>query len=358
MAKNEVKIPDTVLDKEAYLQFLKLQKNPFLTKGYLFQASDGNEYNLGLLRHHLKKRTEHLPEKEQDKLWKQKKLYDSLKGKLNFYKRKAFMVSGGRGKLNNILNSRAAEIIELYGRMFDDDQIVKIVNEDFGIPASKATLQKFRRSHADKIQELIDKHRSDFSDLRLGVKRSRLEELSLLYNDRKERYFETKSREDYKLLLQTLSELRKESEGEQFHINGKIDLSYEINVNVHIQKEILKTLPLKEIILGKVAARMGLKVEKLVYYLENSHYAKISNVLGEYDEEAEGEIIYPSQLNYNFDEIRKKNEAMEKEIQIEKNDEAEMTEAEKIKQMFINKLKIQKTSIIATEKIVKNNNVK
>jgi hypothetical protein len=58
---------------------------------------------------------------------------------------------------------------------------------------------------------MIEKFKLSHVDMRLGVKRSRLEELTYLYGLQKEKFEETKRNDNYNLLLRTLEQIRKEA---------------------------------------------------------------------------------------------------------------------------------------------------
>ena len=129
-------------------------------------------------------------------------------------------------------------------------------------------------------------------------KRPRLEELAWMYSKMKARYVSLNGIDAYNSMLRTLEQIRKEAEGDVLNINGVLDVNIEVTIQNHIQKEILKTINLKEIILGRVAARMNFDTKKLVAGLHNSYYAKFVDISGEYDEEAE--MNYPSNQAYDF----------------------------------------------------------
>ena len=201
--------------------------------------------------------------------------------------------------------------------MFTIDEVCKIVNERWAIPIDRKQIVEFRTKYNTQIKSLIERHKESYDDIRLGIKKSRMEELSFLYGRQKEKYINGMNRDDYKLLLQTLEQFRKESEGDRLTIDGKIDIDYEVNINHHLNQQVFKTLNLKEVILGKVAAKMGINPVKLIYSLNNSYYKKLSNVLGDFDpDQAEGsETIYPSQMNYDFERIRKYQAQRDQEVE-------------------------------------------
>lgn len=360
----EENIPEGVVDKEAYKEYLKLSVNPILTTKKIHICSDYTEVNLALFPHLITKMIEHLPVEEQNNILTKKQIYYKLQNKLTAVKRKAFGKAQGGANAkgtNSLLSDRRTELVELFGRMFNVDEILKIVNKEWGIPVSKDTVKRFRTDNKEEIEKRIEIFKASYSDIRLGVKRSRLEELVYLYGRQKDKYIESNAREDYKLLLSTLDHIRKEAEGDRLTINGKVDVSYEANVHMHLREEVYKSLNLKEIILGRVAARMGISPVKLIYSLNNSFYSKFSNVLGTFDEDAANstEVVYPSQMNYDFERIKreaqKRDEEIEDAIVIEENkDDKDLSRAERIKKEMLEKIARKKDQAMGMKAAVNN----
>ena len=318
-------IPEDVIDKKSYLKYLALSKRKIVNDGKLFDASDGTEINMAWLPHHLRRKIAHLPTEEQNEILELKSEYFYVNNNMLVLKRKAYGLKQGQ-KTSSLLEIKKDEIINLFGKMYSPNEIIKIMNEDWNLDFNSVPmLSKFRQKYKDEIEKKIEKFKSEYSDIRLGVKRGRLEELVWLYNSQKNKYQEKKGNESYKLLLQTLNSIRQEAEGERLTIDGKVDVKYETDLNKHLQQEIFKTLNIKEIILGRVAARMGVNPVKLIYSLNNSYYAKYSNVLGDYDPDVENEeMTYPSQMGYDFERIKKNQSYIEKNIE-----DAEIEDEEK-----------------------------
>jgi hypothetical protein len=316
MAKNEIEIPEGVIDDEAYLEYIKKARHPLLTTKKMYECSDGTEINLASFPHIITKKIKHLPVKEQNTILTKKDLYSKINNKATALKRKAFGSKQGRVERHGgVLTTKREELIEYFGRMFTVDEMTKHINSEWGIPVKRGTVEKFRKEHAVEIERKVEVFKSSYSDIRLGVKRSRIEELVWLYAKAKEKYKDTLGREDYKILLTTLESIRKEAEGDRLTIDGKVDVNYEANIHLHLREEVFKTLNLKEIILGRVAARMNVNPVKLIYSLNQSFYKKFSNVLGDYDDENDGDITFPSQMNYNFEKIQKYHVHRDAEVQ-------------------------------------------
>jgi len=345
MGKEVLKIPEGVVDKKAFLAYTKLAQSSVLTDKRTYETSDGILLNIASFPHILKKKIEHLPVKEQNKVMTLKDLFSRVNNKASALKRRAFGSHLGRvTKHGGILGARHAELIEYFGRMFTLDEMLKHVNTEWGIPVQRQALEKFRKENAGAIERKVEVFKSSYSDIRLGVKRSRLEELVWLYGSQKDKYKNTMSREDYKLLLTTLESIRKEAEGDRLTIDGKVDVNYEANIQIHLREEVFKTLNLKEIILGRVAARMNINPVKLIYSLNQSFYAKYSNVLGDFDESESGDKAFPSQMNYNFENINKYHHQRDMEAEDaveveEKQNKNDGVGAEVKKESIIEKLK-------------------
>lgn len=352
-----VKFPDGVTDKKAYLQYLKLESNPILNELKEFKASDGTDINLAWFPHFLRKKMEHLPEAEQEVIQKQKDQYSVINNNATVQKRLAFGLKQGRGATKDgnasLLDLRGPEIIDYFGRMFTAEEILKVINKDWGIKFSSLTkLSDFRKKHAKEIEEAIERYKASYTDIRLGIKRSRLEEYTFLYGQQKQKYEDTKSNDSYRLLLQTLESIRKESEGDRLTIEGKIDVNYEVNLQQHLRDEVFRTMNLKEVILGRVAARMGLNPVKLIYSLNTSYYKRFSNVLGDFDPvEGEGDVIYPSQMNYDFERIGKAQRMLDQNatdaVILDEKEEAtkDATKADDIKTRMLAKLRAKQAKL-------------
>ena len=356
MAKKKLEIPDGVTDKASYLKYLKYAKHPLLNEEKMQTCSDGTEINLASFPHIITKKIAHLPVKEQNELLEKKDEYASINNKATALKRKAFGDKMGRAAKGGVLVQRQAELIEYFGRMFTVEEMVKHINEEWGMPIKKQAVEKFRREHAVEIEKKIEMFKSSYSDIRLGVKRSRLEELVWLYGKAKDKYKDTLSREDYKMLLTTLEAIRKEAEGDRLTIDGKVDISYEAEVNMHLRDEVFKTLNLKEIIIARVAARMNVNPVKLIFSLNQSFYSAFSNVLGDFDEnEAQSTALtYPSQMNYNFEKIQKYHVQRDKEVEDavvveeEKNDK-DVEKGKEMKETLAEKIKRKREAMKKTE---------
>jgi len=206
------------------------------------------------------------------------------------------------------LDEKSSKIIDMFGRFYTPEDIYKVIRVDWGVEeVDLVSLQCFYEQHIETIQELRTQYKESIDDLRLTHKKVRLEELTNMYGVRKDIYSTTSSKLDEKALLDLLAAIRKETEGDVININGKLDITAEISIKHQLQQEILKDFNLSFLIVSHVAARLGINPLHIVNRLANSYYAKFSgfarsaNILEE-------EIVYPTNLIYDFNEIAKKQE--------------------------------------------------
>ncbi len=312
---------DNVVDIDAYRSWRKCLIHPILNERRRVETSDGKEVDLARLKLDLEKLISHLPEKEVKQIMQLKSIYSKVMGRANTFKRQAFKINphnGFVGTMTSILDSRKDELIELFGRMFSSKEVLDIINKEWKMKTSMDTVLSFKRQNAQLIAIKIEEFKKSFGDIRLYNKTSRLEELVWLYGNLKSKYENFKGRDDYNLLLKTLEQIRKESEGEQLHINGTVDLKIETNIQHHIQRELLKTIPLKEIIIGRIASKTNISPAAFIKSLNDSYYSKFTKFLDGEATDADFESSFPSTLTYDFDNIDKIQESRTKDRENEK----------------------------------------
>lgn len=347
----KIEIPEEVVDKKSYIRYTVLMNNPIL-KNRIIDLSDGGEVNIGLLPHIFRKKIEHLPPKEQEVLLERKQDYMRLLQKKNIAMAQAYGHSGRNGGKKNkngeLTYQKKAElaleqdIITLLGRMFSIQEVVKILVEDNGIAVSVEKVKQIMAKNLVTIERAREEFRNKVTDVRLYNKRPRLEELAWMYSKMKMRYIAMNSTDAYNAMLRTLEQIRKEAEGDILNINGAVDVNLSVELQAHIQKEIIKTINIKEIILGRIAARMNYDCKKLVAGLHNSYYNQFVQISGDYDPNAE--MQYPSLVNYDFSEIERRNAEIDDvvEIQAEPIKEEEHEKANAIRDLFLKKIRAQK----------------
>jgi len=295
--------PRSIADQEAYDEYTKLRNNPVVKKRF-YEASDGSVIDLSWFPHIMQSKIQHLSQKEQSKFLKLKEIYAAIVRQANGYKRKAYLANdtiGDFGQTKETLFARRKpDLIELFGRMFTLKEVYQIVTDDWKMKINMAQLNGFRQANISEIIARTEEHKRTYSDIRLGHKRSRLEELTWLYMKRKAIYNHSNKADDHRLLIQTIEQIRKEAEGDKITLDGNVTHNIDSSINELIEKDLTKNLSIKELILARVAAKTGTPVATLVSELSKGWYSKILNRTAQ---DAEVEINYPSTQTYDFDNI-------------------------------------------------------
>lgn len=342
---DKIVIPEDVVNVKEYKKMLAFQKHPII-RNTIYISSDGQEINIAMLPHRLRKFIEHLSPKEQEHVMELKRQYNVMRAKIATSKAQAYGKAGRYGgrKKDEVAIYRLSpfeeDVVELLGRMFTVNEVVKIMGEDYGIIVNEDEVRDILKKHIVDIERKREEFRNRVTDVRLYNKRPRLEELAWMYSKMKARYVALNGIEAYNAMLRTLEQIRKEAEGDVLTINGVLDINIEASIQNHIQQEIFKTINIKEIILGRVASRMNFDIKKLVAGLHNSYYAKFVDISGEYDEKAE--MKYPSSQAYDFSTIEQNVNKNVVDIKAEDVTEAEKSSAERTKELFLAKIRKQK----------------
>lgn len=352
MENSKITIPEDVLNPKEYIKMIALEKHPIL-RNTIYISSEGDEINIAMLPHRLKKYIEHLSPKEQEDIIELKRKYNQMRAKITTCKAMAYGRAGRYGgekkevALLNKLSPFEEDIIELLGRMFTVAEVVKIMGEDNGVIVQENEVKDILKKHIVDIERKREEFRNRVTDVRLYNKRPRLEELAWMYSKMKARYVAINSTDAYNAMLRTLEQIRKEAEGDILNINGVLDVNIEVTIQNHIQQEILKTINLKEIILGRVAARMNYDPKKLIAGLHNSYYAKFIDISGEYSEDAD--MKYPSNSAYDFGMIERIAGKEVINVKAEDVTDKERSAAKNIKDLFLAKLRKQKQEMEARQ---------
>lgn len=348
MSKKKIPIPQDVVDPKAYLIFSALENHPILKNTHIV-TSEGDEVNIAMLPHRLRKVIEHLAPKEQENILAQKTKWNQMRAKASINKAKAYGRAGRYGgktkdkALIKKLSPFEEDIVELLGRMFTVPEVIKIMGEDNGVIAEEEEVRDILRKNIVEIERKREEFRNKVADVRLYNKRPRLEELAWMYSKMKNRYIAVNTVDTYNAMLRTLEQIRKEAEGDIINFSGSMDVNVEVTIQNHIQKEILKTINLKEIILGRVAARMNFDTKKLIASMHNSYYAKFVDIAGTYEEDAP--LAYPSSQAYDFAKIEAEATDGVADIKAEEVTEAQKTTATNIKELFLAKIRKQKEDL-------------
>lgn len=320
---SEEPIDADVADVDAYRKWQEILKDPLLNDGRIVTATTGEAIDLGMFPSKFKERIAHLNFQEQGVLTKKATEYRSLLGSANIYKRQAYkghtanvfrLTAKTSHQLKVLESERGREVLELYGRMFTPREVHEVVVRDFGMMISLEAVVKFREEHLEDITARIENFQRDFKDIRLAVKRGRLEELVYLYERTKNKHTVTENNQDRDFMLKLLEQVRKETEGDILKIEGTFEHKVEASINLHLREEVLDTINISQIVLGRIASRMNISGERLIAQLNDSHYSKFNAMVDGVVVDAEYEdLTYPSSHNYDFDAIKTSYEVITKE---------------------------------------------
>lgn len=231
------------------------------------------------------------------------------------FKKRAFgnfnvILDEEKGFIADELSGCTPLIIELAGRFYKAEEIHKTLCEDMEVTSiSLYQVKNVVKENIERIKELQDKYQKDYSDVRLGYKKSRLEELSELYNQRKSIYNKNNhNRDDEKQLINLLGEIKKEVQGDLV-INGSLNLSIEEKANEYLQNEMLKKLNISMFVIARLAGKMNINPLLILSRLANSKYAQFTgfSTKGLSPTAISDEISYTSALTYDWGKIEEAN---------------------------------------------------
>jgi len=207
----------------------------------------------------------------------------------------------------NVLLSKKSIVIKLFGSLYTIDEIYSIMRERYNIACSIKDLHKFRAEHDPQIEAACEKFRDDgeINDIRMFFKRARAEELNEMYQKRKRIYEQSEDRNDERALLEIIASLRKEVEGEKATVTNVLNLNLDQNINNHINASgMVQNLPMQDIVIAKLAEKNNIAPQVLLNAIHNTRYSKAID--------ADAKPDYPSESNYNFDELAHLIESREK----------------------------------------------
>lgn len=342
-------IPEDVVDKSAYKDYLKTIKEyeELKTDAIVVTSNVEVTVNLALPTNHIIKAIVDLPEEEKEDLIRRNKRILRLRGQSLALNNKAYKRNVERSeKVWDVMLRRRFELINYFSRYYSNEEVWKITNYEWKIRATRSQVKAFRTKYSVEIRNGQDEYRNSLNEVRLTYKRSRMDELLELYNDRRDLYYNGKrSANDHRLLLATLEQIRKEVEGERVTVDASLQISIEKSISLH-QEEIMREIPIKTMIISMTAGRMGINPLWLLTRLTQSYYSQFTGIGGPtlaYDKE---EITFPSQFIFNLDELRVKSaEKLKSEEELTKYEDLSDDEASRmgvIKENLLKKLQAKK----------------
>lgn len=298
-------VPEGVLNKSAFRKLRTMKESKiFQKKATSLKTSDINLIaDLNSHTDHLKKTIRKLPESEKKEIMAKKKLLDEARGQMSVLQKKAYGINN-QSLGGSVLDSKEPELIELFGSYHNVPDVHKHLESVWGYKIHINSVYYWYKKHAEEIKIKKDEYRRSYKDVRLVQKKARLEELGYLYNHKKEIYEKTNDPRDFKNLLDVMTLIKGEIENDTIsvNVNGKVDVQHQIEVQ--IKHEITNKLSVMEIIMARVAGRMGTNPVYILNRLQNSVYAKFSGAVKPEGDIYDQEPIYPSATVYDFDRVK------------------------------------------------------
>lgn len=305
-------IPVGVKDVEAYKKYKSMEGHSmFVREERCFETSEGEVLDPQASLGSINKRINHLSSEEQEKIVKRCRAYHHQMMRVTKLKTKAFGLDR-RGRRNDLLmgmlDERSSELIEYFGAMYDVHEVMKIVKKDWGYNVTEYAMKRFAATYKTQIEAKQVKFQKDYSSIKLSHIRGRLEELADLFKKTKMRYETAPTKTDAELMLRILKQISDETGDKTLRLEANINANINLTINNHIQKEVMKGLTINDIIIARVAARMNINPRFLITRLHNSIYAKHSGFIRPDGALENQEIVYPSQMVYNWTDIDKLHE--------------------------------------------------
>jgi hypothetical protein len=99
--------------------------------------------------------------------------------------------------------------------------------------------------------------------------------------------------------------------------DGNMNIDVNATVHMQIQRQALKGIGLRQIILGRAAWKMGRDPKFLISELQRSYYSGKVGLAAEFDDE-DAETKFPSQEHYDFEMITRQADNEQRRAKIER----------------------------------------
>ena len=303
--------PEHIL--EGYKQWF-LGHEKFLAREDIKQTvidKDGNTFTININTNpkEVAKRIKNLPKKEQYRIKAVMTSVFSERGRLSMQKR-AWAAYSDSYKDPATQETYWAVVLEEAGKFKTNAEIRKTVKDTYGIELTDNRLATFRKDNRDKVDKLKSEWEGAYDDFGITRKRGQVERLAYLLSTQLEKYKENdiystaRSRE----IREIIKDIRVTVEGNklQIDINGQIDITATVNMNMTLQ-QISQRVAVNSFIIGMVASKRGLSPEGLMSDLMTSYYRSWNGFSPPGQAE---EIVYPSNLinSYDWNAIKAKHE--------------------------------------------------
>ena len=303
--------PQNILDgyKKWFLEHEKFTNREDLKQ--TVTDKDGRTFtiNMNTSPQDVTKKLKNLPKKEQYRLKALLSTVLSERARISCQKR-AWMVYANTYKDPATQETYWAVVLEMMGQFKSNEEVKTAVKAAYGIELTPFKLNAFRQQNRDKIDKLKSEWEGSYDDFSITRKRGQVERLAYLLSTQLEKYKENdaystaRSRE----IREIIKDIRLTVEGNklQIDINGQIDITATVNMNMTLQ-QLTQRVSVNSFIIGMVASKRGLSAEGLMADLMTSYYRSWNGFIPVTQTD---EMVYPSNLinSYDWNVIKAKHE--------------------------------------------------
>ena len=228
-------------------------------------------------------------------------------------KRKIGGINGGYFDIEGYLNSKATELLDMFGKYWTTEEVHRHIVEKWKQNVALSAVKGFYVKHKEQILRFRAQWDDDYTDISIHSKRARLGQLNYLIQTRRQIYDKTHKIEDSKEIRAILEQAKNEIEGNklQLTVDGKIDV--DLTINIEQQIKTIGGLTLGQLIVSMTAGKLGVNPLFLMSKLSNSVYNKF-NGFKRNNMMMKESPFRPSELVYNFEEIKENNKVYEQDL--------------------------------------------
>lgn len=259
---------------------------------------------------------------------------------------KAIRSQKNRGAAIGIYTER---LLELFGKFNPIEEIVKIIKAEAGTELGIIELTQFYNTN----KALIEKRKEDYlrssNQYKIATDAGRLEILNSLltdsllkYKNRLEEGKDAIAKAYSQEIRAIIEQARKEVKGNELKltVDGKIDISATLH-GVENSDRVMRCIPINSMVIGLVAAKVGMNPTVLISQLASSYYSDFNGfnkmILGKENIQLPGEYI----RNYDWDVLKEKNKSFlgEMSTPVEEASYEEVASADKKKMEILERIK-------------------
>lgn len=217
--------------------------------------------------------------------------------------------------LSSVTPEIMSYIVKLFGEMNGVDDVQKILKEEKKIKLTQKELQAIFAKKKAEIESKRAVFLASSNQYKVATEAGRLQIINTIIIDLQHRYqkYLAEEKEEKALIFEReirnmLEQARKEVKGNELKltVDGKIDIVATLHGQENVSR-VFRTLPINSIIIGLVAAKLGLDPTVLVHQLATSYYKDFNGfnktILGREKIMLPGDLIRAA----NWEELEKQN---------------------------------------------------